>query len=105
MGLGLVVLLAVLTVVVVVPVVTLRVVVRARGAVGGLVGWSVGVQLGLVRGFGGPFGVPSLVFWGVMVVLGVLWFRLMVDVGGRAWRVAVFESRVWLAARRNIEGF
>ena len=102
-GLGLV--LAVLTVLLVVPAGVLVTVVKLRGPLMVVSVWWLAVHTGLVAGFSGPLGLPVSVAWVLGGIASGVWAVVTFRIGRKAWVAGHHESRMWLAAKKNIDGF
>ncbi len=102
-GLGLV--LTVLTVLLVVPAGVLVTVVKLRGPLIVVALWWLAVHTGAVAGFYGPLGLPVSVAWVFGGIASAVWIRVTFRIGRKAWAAGHNESRMWLAAKRNIDGF
>lgn len=67
---------------------------QSKGALPAFVGWAVAGWAGLVPTFGGPFGMPTPVFWAGVIVFG-FWFAAgFVILGGSAWSTAIRNERL-----------
>lgn len=67
---------------------------QSRGGFPAFIGWIVAAQAGWVPSFGGPFGLPTLVFWPVTVLFGV-WFTVGFTILAKAaWSQAVLSNRL-----------
>ena len=102
-GLGLV--LSVLTVLLVIPAGVLVTVVKLRGPLIVVSLWWLAVHTGLLAGFYGPLGLPVSVAWVLGGMALAVWIRVTFRIGRKAWVAGHHESRMWLAAKRNIDGF
>ena len=102
-GLGLV--LTVLTVLLVVPAGLVVTVVKLRGPLMVVSLWWLAVHTGLVAGFSGPLGLPVTFAWVLGGISSAVCIRVTFRIGKKAWAAGHHESRMWLAAKRNIDGF
>ena len=67
---------------------------QSKGGLPAFVGWAVAGWAGWVPTFGGPFGMPTPVFWGGVVLFG-LWFAAgFVVLGRSAWSTAIRNERL-----------
>jgi hypothetical protein len=104
-GVGLSLVLAVLTVLLVVPAGVAVTVVKLRGPLIVVALWWLAVRTGVLAGFDGPFGLPVSVAWVLGGISSGLWAGVTFRIGRKAWIAGYDESRMWLAAKRNIDGF
>lgn len=105
MSVGLIVILAVLTALLVLPSGVVVTAVKLRGPLAVLTCWWLAARWGIVGTFDGPAGFPVTVAWTLGLAAGGVWVWVTVRIGRNAWAAGYRESRMWLAAKRNIEGF
>ena len=68
------------------PVALAMLVVQSRGALLALLGWFGAVEFGFVGGFGGPLGLPWLVWWPLAGVFGWMFGRNVWVLWRGGWR-------------------
>ena len=96
MGLATFVVLFLLTFLLGIPTTTYAVLRKTVGFWGVGVVFAGAVEAGWVEGFGGPFGLPSPMVWGFLLIASAMWGWTFIRIGVSAWSSAyrvVLESR------------